>query len=91
VLLEVRAGGQVLGAILACDPRDDLAGAGKGIGRCAFTFKSPCRLKPEMLATLSLRRAADAAELPMNPQIRATPAPGPRHLRLLSYGKRRLF
>jgi hypothetical protein len=84
VLLEVCASGQVLGTILACDPREDLAEAGKGLGRCAFTFKSPSRLKPEMLATLSLRRAADSAELPMNPQIRAMTAPGTRHLRLIS-------
>jgi hypothetical protein len=84
VLLEVCVGGQVLGSVLACDPRDDLAEAGKGSGRCAFTFKSPSRLKPEMLATLSLCRAADAAELPVNPQIRGTKVPGPGHLRLIS-------
>lgn len=84
VLVEIHAASEVLGTILACDLREDLVLAGKGIGRCAFTFKSPARLKPEMLATLTLHRAADAAELPMNPQIREAPAPGPRHLRLIT-------
>lgn len=84
VLLEVCAAGEVLGTILACDARDDLATAGKGSGRCAFTFKSPARLKPAMVATLTLRRAVDGAEVPMNPQINVAPAPETRHLRLIS-------
>jgi VCBS repeat-containing protein len=82
VLLEIHAAGRLLGSVLACDPRKDLAAAGKGSGRCAFTFQSPVRLKPEMLATLSLRRAADGEALPIDPQLQARPAAAARRLTL---------
>jgi hypothetical protein len=81
VLLEICIDDRVFGSVLACDAREDLAAAEKGSGRCAFTFKSPTRLKPELLAALTLRRAADGAELPMNPLIRPQPAPEPWHFR----------
>jgi len=63
VLLEVVAADQVIGSVLACDYRADLQAAGLGRGRCAFTFNAPERLRPEQLASLQIRRAADGAPL----------------------------
>jgi len=86
VLLEIRAGDEVLGTVLACDHRVDLEVAGKGSGRCAFSFTAPRRLTPEMLEVLYVRRAADgvalaaAPELPAAPDLLPTQAP---HLRLV--------
>ncbi len=71
VLLEVCAGDEVLGTVLACDYRADLAEAGKGSGRCAFTFTAPRRLTPEMQTALTVRRAADAAVLANSGQTQA--------------------
>jgi hypothetical protein len=65
VLLEVCLDDRVIGTVLACDAREDLAQAGIGRGRCAFFFNSPERLKPELLGTLRIRRVDDHAELPM--------------------------
>ncbi len=63
VLLEIRLGGRVIGTILARTHRPDLEKAGIGRGNCAFFFTSPERLRPELLDTLSIRRAADGTEL----------------------------
>jgi hypothetical protein len=63
VLLEVVAEDGVIGTVLACDYRADLQAAGLGRGRCAFTFNAPERLRPEQLASLQIRRAADGAPL----------------------------
>jgi autotransporter passenger strand-loop-strand repeat protein len=63
VLLEVVAEDGVIGTVLACDFRADLQAAGLGRGRCAFTFNAPERLRPEQLASLQIRRAADGAPL----------------------------
>ena len=63
VLLEVLLEDQVIGTVLACDHRADLAEAGIAQGRCAFFMKSPVRLRPESLATLRVRRASDKSEL----------------------------
>ncbi len=71
VLLEVELDGRVIGTVAACEPRADLAQAGFGRGRCAFTFTSPVRLRPELLASLRVRRAADGAELAMDPRCQA--------------------
>ncbi len=71
VLLEVELDGRVIGTVAACEPRGDLAQAGFGRGRCAFTFTSPVRLRPELLASLRVRRAADGAELAMDPRCQA--------------------
>jgi hypothetical protein len=60
VLLEDR----VVGTVLACQHRPDLAKAGHGQGRCAFALAAPVRLRPETLPSLRLRRASDHAELP---------------------------
>jgi hypothetical protein len=72
-----------LGTVLACDYRADLAAAGKGGGRCAFSFVAPRRLTPEIQAVLEVRRAADQVALhsmresqaASEPQIPADPAP----------------
>jgi hypothetical protein len=63
VRLEILGGGRVIGTALACAFREDLRVAGKGSGRCAFSFTPPWRLGAEALATLVIRRAADGAEL----------------------------
>lgn len=63
VLLEVLSEDQVIGTVLACEFREDLRAAGLAEGRCAFTFNAPERLRPEQIASLRIRRAADGAEL----------------------------
>ncbi len=65
VLLEVLSGEEQLGTVLACDPRADLAAAGKGAGRCGFAFTPPHRLSREALAALHIRRVEDGAVLSM--------------------------
>jgi hypothetical protein len=62
VRLEILAGTRLLGTVLACDFRADLAEAGKGRGRCAFTFTPPAPL-PEDVA-ITVRRAKDGTALP---------------------------
>jgi hypothetical protein len=64
VLLEVLLEDRVIGTVLACQHRPDLAKSGIGQGRCAFALTAPFRLRPEMLPSLRLRRAGDHAELP---------------------------
>ncbi len=64
VLLEVWLGERLLGTAVAHAARGDLAAAGKGLGRCAFHFISPVRLKPEDHRLLSIRRPLDGAQLP---------------------------
>ncbi len=68
VLLEVALDGRVIGSVAGCEERADLAQAGLARGRCAFTFTSPVRLRPELLHSLSIRRVADGAELAMDPR-----------------------
>jgi hypothetical protein len=63
VLLDILLDDQVLGRVLACDYRGDLAEAGIGHGRAAFTFTAPFRLQPEQAERLHVRRAADGAAL----------------------------
>jgi autotransporter-associated beta strand protein len=71
VLLEIRIQNRVIGTALARNHRADLAAAGKGAGCCAFTFSPPERLRPELLQTLRIRRAADGADLPLSSEILA--------------------
>jgi len=59
----VLAEDQVIGTVLACEFREDLRAAGLAEGRCAFTFNAAERLRPEQIASLRIRRAADGAEL----------------------------
>jgi hypothetical protein len=56
VLLDILAGEEHLGTVLACDLRMDLAEAGKGTGRRGFTFTPPHRLSREALASLRVIR-----------------------------------
>jgi hypothetical protein len=69
VILEVLHDGTVLGEVLACEFRPDLAKAGMGRGYSAFTFVSPIRLTAEMQAGLAVRRKSDGASLGINPEI----------------------
>ncbi len=71
VLLEVELDGRVIGTVAACEERADLAAAGFGRGRCAFTFTSPVRLQPELLHSLRVRRVADGTPLAMDPRCAA--------------------
>jgi hypothetical protein len=59
VLLEVLQGERVLGQVLACDFREDLAAAGIGNGQCMFSFAVP----DGMTGELRVRRAVDGAEV----------------------------
>ena len=67
VLVEIFAGNTRLGAVLACDYREDLAKAGMGSGRCMFSLPLPAGLPPSVRAQLRAERAADGAELPLTP------------------------
>ena len=58
--LEVFAGGRKLGEALACHYREDLADAGIGTGRMAFSFAAPRQFNP---AQLTIRRTDDGAEI----------------------------
>jgi len=61
VLLEVLTASEVLGTVLASGFRADLAQAGKGSGRCAFSFTPPARLPQDV--EITVRRASDGAVL----------------------------
>jgi hypothetical protein len=69
VALEVLHDGMVLGEVLACDFRPDLAKAGIGRGYSAFTFVSPIRITADMHAGLEVRRKSDGSKLGVNPAI----------------------
>ena len=71
VLLEVELDGRVIGTVAACEERMDLAHAGFGRGRCAFTFTSPVRLRPELLHSLRVCRVADGTPLAMDARCAA--------------------
>ncbi len=58
--LEFHAGNRKLGVALACQYREDLAQAGIGAGRAAFSFIAPRGFNP---AGLRVLRAGDGAEL----------------------------
>jgi hypothetical protein len=67
VLLEIWLGETRLGDILACDHREDLAAAGMGSGRCAFTFITPAMLTEAEKGRIHVRRAVDGVELMRTP------------------------
>jgi hypothetical protein len=71
VLLEVCLRNRVIGQVVARNHRPDLQEAGKGNGCCAFSVALPERLRPEILPTLRIRRAADGAELGLSSEIQA--------------------
>jgi hypothetical protein len=86
VCLEIFAGDEMLGTVLAHNHRPDLRQAGKGRGACAFRFALPKRL-PDALPPLRIRRAGDGAELPLSAEILgriAPPAGPPAGLRLVA-------
>jgi hypothetical protein len=70
VLLEVLADDRVVGTVLACDYRADLAAAGIGQGRCHFAYAVPTRYAA---AAIRVRRAGDGAELTMSDECRNNP------------------
>jgi hypothetical protein len=75
VLLQVRLDGEMIGSVLACDARADLAKAGFGRGHCAFVFDAPVSLPPAALGSLRIERASDGAKLRMSEScgLRLTP------------------
>ena len=69
ILLEVLVQDKVIGTVLACDFRPDLLEA-VGHGDLSFSFASPVKLRPELKATLQVRRAGDGAALTLNTRTR---------------------
>jgi hypothetical protein len=61
VLLEIAAGNRVMGTVLACDYRGDLAKAGIGRGHCSFAFTVMASLP--MNRPLLIRRVQDHAKI----------------------------
>jgi hypothetical protein len=70
VMLEVLIGECIIGTVLACDARADLAAAGIGNGNRAFFHASPVRIPIKSWADLRVRRACDGALLQMTPACR---------------------
>ncbi len=64
VMVEILCHGEVIGRILACDYRGDLAEAGLALGRCAFNFVPQTALSPKDLAGIAVRVAASTLHLP---------------------------
>ena len=62
MVLEIWAGGNLLGTSLACAYRADLEDAGKGNGQCAFFFALPPGTNAR---NLRVRRGGDGASLPL--------------------------
>jgi hypothetical protein len=75
VQLEILLRNQLIGRILACDYRADLAAAGYGHGRCSFEFSSPLGLPRNAARSLRIRRAQDRAEIFCSDSFRATAPP----------------
>ncbi|HEY2132131.1 MAG TPA: hypothetical protein VGH36_04020 [Acetobacteraceae bacterium] len=63
VLLEILVDGAPIDVVLADRYRDDLRQAGEGDGHCAFWFRLPQPLSPDRRHLVSIRRAADGADL----------------------------
>jgi hypothetical protein len=72
VQLEILLHDRIIGRVLACDYRRDLARFGSG--QCSFAFSSPLGLPPDAARHLRIRRARDGAELPMSDIVHARPA-----------------
>jgi hypothetical protein len=70
VMLEVLIGERIIGTVLACDARADLAAAGIGNGNRAFFHASPVRIPVKSWADLRVRRACDGMLLQMTPACR---------------------
>jgi hypothetical protein len=65
VRLDILLGADIIGTVLACDPRDDLAAAGMGNGNHAFALEISPPLTPAELTTLRIHRTADRTPLPI--------------------------
>jgi hypothetical protein len=64
VLLEVLLDGLVIGEMLACEFRADLAAEGIGDGRHGFAWRTGAVLPPDALSRVHVRRKQDGAALP---------------------------
>jgi hypothetical protein len=71
VQLEIRRGSAVLGTVLACDKREDLAAAGIGKGRAMFSCRVPGGLTDDARHGISVHRAGDGAVVPLSGDCRA--------------------
>jgi hypothetical protein len=69
VALEICLGETVLGRVLACDYREDLAAAGIGHGRAKFSFTVPGGLDDATRAGVVVRRGSDGAALPYSEEL----------------------
>ena len=67
VRLEVLCDGELVGHVVAEQYRADLEAAGKGGGRCSFSFLMPVSLDPLRGHVAELRRASDGLPLPGSP------------------------
>lgn len=74
IMLEVVANGAVIGAVLADQYRADLVTFGRADGYCGFAFRLPAPLDARRRHILSVRRAADGAELRGMPALIDRPA-----------------
>jgi hypothetical protein len=71
VLLDILLDGAVLGTVLACGYRADVAQTGRGRGRNGFRFSAPATLPPAALHAIRVRRTSDGAMLAMTPDCAA--------------------
>lgn len=69
VLVEIREDADILGRVLACHYRGDLAQAGLGRGHCSFSFILPA--PKTSTSSITVRRASDGTPLPLIDTARA--------------------
>jgi hypothetical protein len=69
VLLEVVVDGAVVGTVLADRYRADMAALKFAGGNCAFRWNFPAPLDPDRRHIVSVRRAADGADLRASPVL----------------------
>ena len=67
VRLRILVDGLPVGETVANQARADLRDAGKGCGRCAFTFAFPIPLDPTRAWVVTVQRCDDAAAVPGSP------------------------
>ena len=73
--LDIFAGGTHLGQCVADIARTDLALAGVGDGKCAFTFRMPAALPAAALSSVQIRLAGSVLVLPGPPRAPLPAAP----------------
>ncbi len=69
VALQLLDNGRLVARVLANRYREDLAAAGMGTGRHAFTFDLPGVLDPLIRHVIQVRRERDGAEVPGSPVV----------------------